>query len=224
MKRDVIYERVLRRLLCEETPDLGDVEFSTKRRDGAPTNEPDTPDEAKLYDRLKRWVDSGKNQYIIGVAPIISDLMKDPKYGKFFHAPSSSAVLHRGLRKVSFEDMSRWSGDVDSVIAQMRNEPQGETDCDITYRSRSEACSWTYSELTADEFAAWDYFTLGAEDNEYKVVLTAQVGDNPEVFFDLNAVQDAVPSLHFKKDGEGEVISMAPVRVTSIRWKRRDLE
>lgn len=54
-----LYKNVLRRLLIEAgQPDLGNIQFSPNRTDGASKEEPNTKDEDRIYRALRGWISS----------------------------------------------------------------------------------------------------------------------------------------------------------------------
>ena len=86
-----ITESVYRRLIQEQLPDLGDVQFSPQRIDGVPTDEPNTDDEKRLRYDLQAWIKY--NSLPSNTAGQIRDLIKSPKYKNFFHTIDSDNTL-----------------------------------------------------------------------------------------------------------------------------------
>jgi hypothetical protein len=90
---------LLRRYI-REAIDLGNVQFSPKRRDGAQKDEPNTPEEQKLYRDLIARVDDGEN-LSQSTSQTILDLL-DSRYGQapggsgFFSEPPPNQPLYRG--------------------------------------------------------------------------------------------------------------------------------
>lgn len=90
---------LLRRYI-REAIDLGNIQFSPDRRDGASTNEPNTPEEQKLYSYLMGRL-SGFSHLSTKTANTLIDLINSDKYGErgsgFFAGPANKQeALYRG--------------------------------------------------------------------------------------------------------------------------------
>lgn len=91
--------RLLRRYV-REAIDLGNIQFSPDRRDGASTNEPNTPEEEKLHSYLLGRL-SGFSHLNTKTANTLIDLINSDKYGErgsgFFAGPvNKQEALYRG--------------------------------------------------------------------------------------------------------------------------------
>lgn len=79
---------------------MGNIQFSQKRLDDVDKTEPDTPEEAKLFQILKYRL-NGSQKVSPEAAQTLIDLINSDKYGErgsgFFSGPvNKSAVLYRG--------------------------------------------------------------------------------------------------------------------------------
>ena len=119
--------RLLRRYI-REAIDLGNVQFSPKRRDGVDQTEPNTPEEEALYQSLIKRVE-GQAPLDAANAKILKDLINSKEYGVggsgFFGGPASpsagqTSMLYRGQlypqqwAEENISDLSaipRWNGD-----------------------------------------------------------------------------------------------------------------
>ena len=203
MKREAIYERVLRRLLREASPDLGNVEFSPDRKDPALRNEPNTPEEDALYNDLRDWVVSVKASPTL--PETIKTLMSHPKYSRFFREPGRIENLYRGVL-LTDEDMIGILGSLPSV-------PEGGKALKFTVDLRNPVASWTRSPDIAYNFAAGN----GSDGKTWSVILNARAGDNPGVFLDLHGI---LTQLNGWADylSEEEVLATDTVTARGLKW------
>lgn len=212
MTKDKIYESVLNRLLREiDSVNLGDVQFSPQRIDGARKDEPNTEVENKLMDDLRMWImDNTSVGDPQNLRKTLIELMQSPKYGKFFQPPQSNRPIYRGLYNISRETLGSWLKSCGADITG----PRGLKQCKFILRSLSGGPeSWTYSRQTAFDFAQ-----LGKKKGFYSVVVTAQPVDNLGAFMDLSEIQKKVSFLDFGIDKEEEVLSLLPIKVSDVMW------
>lgn len=92
-------EKILRAYI-REAIDLGNIQFSPYRTDGADTSEPNTPEEEAIYGALVRRIVHNEPIDPAEVA-ILSDLVKSKRYGEegsgFFAGPRNpNSTLFRG--------------------------------------------------------------------------------------------------------------------------------
>lgn len=208
------------RAMIREELDLGRVVFSPERRDGVPTDEPNTPDEQEIYDGLGAWVWDKRRGADRDMVADIKTLMGDPRYSDFFSPPSPGTVLYRGLHSVPWDVItSKWLVGPENKVAYdaLDNKPRGEVECDFVMRLSVGWDAWTTDLDVAKRFARSG--NLGPALGDLNVVLVARAGDSPRSFFDLSAIQRAVPSLMFSSGiDEGETLAIGPVAVTGIVW------
>ncbi|NBW12290.1 MAG: hypothetical protein EBR82_30090 [Caulobacteraceae bacterium] len=211
-KIDEIASRVCRRLVVESGLDLGNVQFSPRRTDGAPTDEPDTDDEHDLYASIKNWVDYGvPNRHL---ANQLYDLLKDPKYRSFFRPPRS-VPIYRGLVDVPQSTVDRWLKGPEnaSAVKEMAESYAGEEKCDFVMDEGNPIESWSYSKDIAREFAR----ERRPSSRCYNIVLTALPSSDLDYLVDLASIQHRVRGLMSAGD-EKEVLALGPVRITQIWW------
>jgi len=142
-----IFESVCRRLLQEKTLDLGKIEFSPQRKDGAPKNEPNTDLEEEILAYLGDAVDEGD---IIPeeISSILSSLVKSKEYGDFFHAPDVEFV-YRGIGRLPREKVANWVG-----VDPTELEDTGEANVSfIMSPLRGAHSSWTKDSDIAEKFS-----------------------------------------------------------------------
>lgn len=210
-----IIERVYGRLL-REALDLGDVEFSPLRVDGAPTDEPDTEDEKALAKDVRWWLDAASASR--DLPKKMKELMAHPKYGRFFHPPEPGSVVYRG-KTSSPQDIAAMLGvDVEKVGKA------GRMTGDFEVAVRKGVASWTYSRDVAIEFA--NRPTMRTKPDHLALVMSARVDDNRGHFIDLSDVVRRVSSWR-PYQREDEVLSLAPgsTKVFQLEWSpRRNLD
>ena len=208
-----LYESVLKRLLKEAQLDLGDVQFSPNRTDGALRSEPNTPDEERIFRALKGWVSSAT------VDPNdindIKNLMSSPKYGKFFKEPPRDAEVYRGI-KVTQEVIAGWSG---MPVDVLKDEDDADANFTINLKDSSGGfASWTHDLSVAEDFA-WGSGKATKRGN-YGVVLVASVGVNPGTFLDFHDMRTKLSGFPVSSTWEQEVLALGPVRVSELAWKK----
>lgn len=205
-----IFDAVYRRLLSEATTDLGDVQFSRHRTDGAPTNEPDTRAERKLHYNIGQW--------LMG-SPLESEtwnelrsLMSDPRYSDFFKEPPPGESLYRGMT-LSREDLSSISG---IPLDQISNSGKIRGDFTVPLRRKSLGASWT-----RDVEMAWEFANSRRMPDGLAVVWTATAGKNPRSFLDLDSIMQrasASPGWHPFMH-EHEILAMKPIVAHGVMWR-----
>lgn len=211
----------LRRLVREEL-DLGKVVFSPRRRDGAPTGERDTPEEAKLYGDLESWVVDVEGS--AALAARLRSLMDSPRYSDFFHAPPGDVVVYRGLTNLRPEQLRRWMAAVpggDETWKAMMAGDDGWKPCRITLRPKDHGMmSWSRDEEVATETFA---DPMANEEGRVSVVFSAAVAGAREAL-DLSRITTAVDGLAYAGTAEGEVVTFGPVVTSRIRMMARSPE
>lgn len=203
----------LRRLVREEL-DLGDVVFSPHRIDGAPVDEPDTAEEARLYRDLAKWIrgEPDSRGTYADLASRLRDLLYSRKHSDFFKSPPPDTVIYRGLHGLTPEAVSRWlsrSGrDAWPELVDGRWHP-----CRITLRpDRDDMMSWSTSEAVATGTFARNVYD---EPGHVSVVFRAVVAGARDAV-DIDAIQGAVEGLYGELS-EGEVLTLGPVVVDGVR-------
>ena len=212
--------RQLRRLIREEL-DLGDVVFSPSRKDGAPTDEPNTPAEEKLFAAFSDWVQHTDWARLSPFLKELEAILKSPgaKYSDFFREPPRGTPLYCGMQAVRWTTVEeQWLTGPKNAAARdaMDNSSRGEAECDFTLDiGDNYVSSWT------TKFKVAEMFAMGQErmfsgDN---IILVTYPEANPEPMLDLAFIQRAVPELLFAGSGdEGEVLGFGPTRIKEIRW------
>lgn len=194
--------------------DLGDVVFSPRRRDGAPTDEDDTPEEEALFRAIRSWVQKGSENAPPGLADQIRDLLYSPRYSDFFFSPPPDTVIYRGLNDVRPEQLQRWLASSPDVWASMMGGSEDWHPCRITLTPGPRGMtSWSTDERVATEDFA---DTIGNRDERVSVVFSAVVGGARDAL-DLAALQRAVEDLSYSGIDEGEVIVLGPIVTTGVR-------
>ena len=227
---DQLTVKVMQRLLCEarKSVDLGNIVFSPNRTDGAPTGEPDTPDEAKLYEDLLMWVFGGRFQDPETTIPLLKKLLTHPRYKKFFVHPQAGSVLYRGISSVPIVKVEGWlsSGGHHDALEAFHNGPRiGHISTSLLVKpGDAGATSWTY-----DETIARIKFSETKDDpgvGKCDLVFEAAASDNKGIFLDMTRMQSAVADLRFVASGgeveenEMEVIALGQVTLSGMRWRK----
>lgn len=148
MLREKIFESVCRRLLQENSLDLGKIEFSPQRKDGAPKDEPNTDLEEEILSYLGDAVDAGE---ILPeeIRDTLASLMKSKKYGAFFHAPDVDLV-YRGIGRLPREKVAKWMG-VDPT--ELEDEGEADVNFVMSPAQASNHSSWTKDFDIAEKFS-----------------------------------------------------------------------
>lgn len=208
-----LYEAVLKRLLKESQLDIGNVQFSPNRIDGAPREEPNTPTEDKLYRDLLSWISSATIDP--DSVEVLKGLMSSSKHGQFFREPPIGSEVYRGM-KVTKEVISGWTGLPSEKIAD-----SDDAVVDFTLQPKSSAgglASWSYDMSVAEDFAYGS--GKASRRGNYGVVLVAQVKDNSGVFLDLDHITSKVRGFQKSSAWEQEVLALGPVRIDQLVWMR----
>ena len=198
-----VYESVCRKLLREI--ELGKVEFSPYRVDGAPTDEQNTREEVKLHTMLTTWFGSAKEWPEL--AAQLTAAADDPRYRDFFRWMPPGVVLYRGL-DMDGTALARMLGvdleDLGSLKGRW-NEP-----FTVRRRGRGEVTSWTTNQNEAEKFA-----DIGGASR--RVVVKTVTGPESGRFIDGAALTRAVSDWRPWRD-EDEVLALGPVRATGAEW------
>lgn len=208
-----VYEAVCRRLLEEEDPDLGEIEFSSIRSDGVSTTEPDTPYEETVRQQITAWLKHRGDMKGPGGAEDIRRLMRHPKYSRFFKSAEPGVEIYRGVAMTPGQ-LSRMLG---LQLPQMKTSGKKEgTFTGELSRGRA-AASWTYELTSAERFAEDMASEAGSA---LAVVWTANTDDNPGILLDLwRMLQVTRRSPTWKNYiNEAEVLALGPVAVSSVSW------
>jgi len=223
MKRET---QLLRRYI-REAIDLGNIQFSPSRLDGAEKTEPNTPEEDELYNSLYRRV-SGIANVDSKTAEKLSQLIDSEKYGTrgsgFFQGPPPNTTLYRG-HAVGREWVRKHIPANYSI--KTSTSPRRLVDAEVvplkTPYVFEERRGWTYKPMTASIWAI-DYAMgtqdLGPGDNRNKnfaVVYVINIDDVPH-----NAMLDFQHSVYKTSAGdtfanEQEVMNLFPITVTSVK-------
>ena len=228
---------LLRRYI-KEAIDLGNIQFSPKRRDGAQKGEPNTPEEQKLYRDLISRIEDGKN-LTQDTAQTILDLL-DSKYGQapggsgFFSEPPPDQPLYRGQgfdmgwirRHVAPGDLSKvplqsefdnTDSESHASFSHLRNATKTNKLIDLAVPfTFTDLRGWSKVPAVASQFAT-EYARVG---DEYRgtpprgvaVVLVADPSTSGARFLDLST------SIYKTDDGfhvehEEECVNLLPVTV-----------
>ncbi len=197
------------RRLIERSVDVGEIEFSMHRHDGARTNEPNTAIEQSIYQSLERWI--GSSAWMPqDVAAAVQDLMDDPKHCEFFSY--AAGTCHRGmsLRK---DVLERWLGKEPGTLAMRGDEP-----CDVVLRPQRTTNQVKPLAFSKNTKKAWSFSMTpmpGNNDSGVSVLFTADAGNNE--MLDLTNIQRRAWGLS-KHGDEGEFISFEGVRCSHVVW------
>ena len=214
-----LLREAIRRMIQEEI-DLGKIVFSPGRRDGVPTDEPNTQEEQDIFDALDKWVHDQSELSARALHDDIPELMRDPRYSDFFHPPPAGRPIYRGLNNVSWGKITdKWlTGPANAAALDMldnNTRDPGRAECDFVVRPSGGWDSWTHELSVAKRFAAQSPQIVG----QINLVLVAHPEDNDMKLFDLGDVQRKVPDLMFTRGvDESEVFALGPVRVSGIIW------
>lgn len=195
--------------------DLGEFEFAKKRIDlpEADRAEMNTTEETLLYFALLKWINDEKQPAATDVARL-RDAMAHPKYSKFFVPPQPGSQIYRGF-SVNEDVLKRWLGaeDVWTATGEWKSLPG-----DWSFRpyGTTKFASYTYNRSLAKTFSI-------RGSGGYKVIVRANVDDNPGVLLDMYSVTSRLDPTIFDVDieREKEVISFGPVKVNRISWCRK---
>ena len=212
-KRDFtkITESVYKRLLGEEVPDLGNVQFSPQRVDGARTDEPNTDDEKRLRYDLQAWIKY--NSLPTSAAEQIRNLIKSPKYKNFFHTIESDSVpLYRGMTLTSSQ-LYKYLG-IDET-SELPDTGKRKLAINLKNLNNANVSSWTRDLETAQDFADMNVSKI-QQGNAFEVVFTTLPSENIGVFLDLQDIKKKVKG--FSYANEDEILALDAVKTTEIMW------
>jgi len=211
--------RQLRHLIREEL-DLGDIEFSPERTDGADTSEDNTSYEDYLFKALDNWFTG--NRIPPDLEYDLRSLMSD--YPKFFHEPRVDEV-YRGLA-VAATDVARWTKLPPETFIRA-----GDAMVDFTAYPRRNSMggtlvSWTTEYDSAEGFSKGTNIDAPSRPTRLKpvmLIMHAKVSDNPNTFLDLADIAGRVHA--FKSwSYEEEALALGPVKVYKIEWTVKDFD
>ena len=210
MKRDIIYKRVMRRLLRESGLDMGDIEFSPNRLDGVPRGEHNTPFEEKRFMEIGDWITKAMSSPDLGRK--IEKLIKDPKYGDFFRKPESGEI-YRGL-SMNKEDLLDLLGMEQGYDLPADGYETGRFNIELLYNSVS---SWTKDREVAENFSEEN---INASAAPYAVILTARAEENPGKLLDLQRVEQ-LTDMWQGFVNESEVLAVSTIKAFQVEWIRK---
>lgn len=222
---------LLRRYI-REAIDLGDVQFSPSRLDGAVKTEPNTPEEDALYTSLYRRV-SGIEDVDEKTAQIISQLIDSEKYGAkgtgFFQGPQPGTKLYRGHAVdqawVNKHVPAKYSIPAATSRISRKLMDSEEILLKVPYVF-TQRRGWTYKLITASMWAA-DYATgqqtLGGYKSSHDptknfavvyIIDTSEVPSNAMLDFEHSVYKTAAGS---EFTSEQEVMNLAPISVSKVK-------
>lgn len=208
-----VTERVLSRLLREV--DLGSVQFSSKRSDGARRDEPNTPDEVAVERQISSWLEWDGDLRGPGGADDLKTLMSDPRYSKFFKGPPGDADVFRGVSMFP----AALAAALGVSPENLGDKGEAEGSYVVPLRRDSAGASWTLEEQAAEQFAKLNALH-DKSDDVYCVVWTADPNENPGALLDLGSILRRTqndPDWKVYRD-EWEVVALAPIKAHSVRW------
>lgn len=220
------------RRYIREAIDLGDVQFSPSRVDGAVKTEPNTPEEDALYTSLYRRV-SGIEDVDEKAAKILSQLIDSEKYGVrgsgFFQGPRPGTKLYRGHAV----DQA-W---VDKHVPAKYSIPMATSRISRKLMDSEEILlkapyvftqrrGWSYKLITASMWAA-DYATgqqtLGGYKSSYDptknfavvyIIDTSEVPSNAMLDFEHSVYKTAAGN---EFTSEQEVMNLTPINISKVK-------
>lgn len=221
----------LRRLIREEI-DMGDTQFSQNRLDDVDKTEPDTQEEAELFQVLRRRL-GGVQQVSPATAQTLIDLINSDKYGErgsgFFGGPvNKSSILYRGhaysrewvkehIDIHNVEDVTEASGyrEVEGALLDEEGVYFFNKPYEFGLAEGEGYRGWTRDMGVAAQFASqYAYFPhqVGGGDREFAVILCMAPEDNdPDALLQFSRGIYKVRNFD-SYSHEQEVLNLKPVR------------